>query len=1113
MLAYWAVLSTAALTALVAAAVGAALAVFAGQALPLAVRHDLVMAPGTALTVSGPVSGGQPTVTAGQVRAALGNALDGVPFSFESATWSDPMGLVPGKLPTSHTGTPKDDTPILQAASLTGITSQAVLVSGTWPAGVSGTATASAATSAPTATPAPAGTPIPAALPAAAAALLHVAPGDLLTVEDQVTNKKDTFRITGLFARRQASGDAGSYWSLSSIPASGLSTASGFTTYGPLVVAPAELSGANTPLGNNVGNWVAQPDMSRFGSAILPVVAANVSALPTQFQNSATLSSMQLATGLGSVLAAAASNLAVARSLLVIAALQLLVLAGAALLAAGRMLAGQREGETALLSARGASRWQFLGLTATEVVPLCVAATAAGVLAGLRLAALLTTIGPLKAAGMLLPGPAFLGGAGGAGSPADTWLDAIGAAAVVLVVAIAAILLPVLRTGPGMTRARARRGRQAVVFGVITAGADLALIVLAVLACWQLRHYSAGTGDTTIDPVLALAPALALAGGTVVTLRLLPAATRAADRLAGRGRGLTLPLSGWQLSRQPLRQSGPALLLVMAVATGTLALAQHASWARSAGDQAAFAAGADVRVDTPVPLTPSATGQIVTAPGVRHSMAVYSQSQATPTQVLAINANQAADTVLARSDQVEMSETKLFSLITPEQVPGTVLQGRPSAISFTAALTPAPGRAIAKEPGAIAKELGPVTITVTVADATGDLYQLNAGVMTADGRDHTLTASVGGTHASYPLRLVQIGASYQMPETAAASANLALTVTGMPLSGWQANATSLDLQAYDNGGSRPGTSLPGSETWHASEDAARFTFSSGFGEEGPPVFRIPQPFAAQVTLSAPAPNDTAPLPAIVTSAYADANGLGPGAVVPVVVNGAQVNLSIAAVVPSFPTVTDSTGALIVDLSALQERLVSQGTAPVSVTEWWLATADGQVPPGLAGTLPPGSAVTGVAAQTSALTGDPLSAVPQQALLALAAATALLAITGFWVSIAADVRRRSAENALLAALGVTQRSAALQLFLEKLFLSVPAAVAGVILGTVVAWLLVPAVTLSAAATTPVPPPLTLFDLPQTLALAAAIAIIPAIATALVLVKRPDPAAQLRTAEAA
>jgi hypothetical protein len=42
--------------------------------------------------------------------------------------------------------------------------------------------------------------------------------------------------------------------------------------------------------------------------------------------------------------------------------------------------------------------------------------------------------------------------------------------------------------------------------------------------------------------------------------------------------------------------------------------------------------------------------------------------------------------------------------------------------------------------------------------------------------------------------------------------------------------------------------------------------------------------------------------------------------------------------------------------------------------------------------------------------------------------------------------------------------------------------------------------------------TLFDLPQTLPFAAAVAILPALATALIMMRRPDPAAGLRAAEA-
>jgi ABC-type antimicrobial peptide transport system permease subunit len=120
--------------------------------------------------------------------------------------------------------------------------------------------------------------------------------------------------------------------------------------------------------------------------------------------------------------------------------------------------------------------------------------------------------------------------------------------------------------------------------------------------------------------------------------------------------------------------------------------------------------------------------------------------------------------------------------------------------------------------------------------------------------------------------------------------------------------------------------------------------------------------------------------------------------------------------------------------------------------------------------------------------------------------------GFWVSIAADVRERRAGAALLAALGVTRRGAALQLCLEKLLLSLPSAALGVLLGTLIARLLVPAVTLTPTAQPPTPPALTLYDLPQAIALALVVAILPVVISALASTRRPDPAADLRAAEA-
>ena len=742
MTAHWVVLAAAALTTLVAAAVGAALAAFAGQALPQAVRHDLTVAPGTSLAATGAIGSAQYGPVTATLKTAIGKALPGVPFGFWHASWSNPLGFVPGASPARPASAGRGSTPLLEAAALVNVRQYAVLVTGQWPA-APGPAAAQG--------PAAARTPIPAALPAAAAALLHVTVGDVLRFRDRGSNAPVAFQVTGLFAERALSGTAASYWQLNSVPPSGSSTLGGFITYGPLLVDPAAFPAALPVSG---GTWVAQPDMADFTDTDLDTVSADVSALESSLVNSATLNGLQLSTGLPAVLAGTASNLAVARSLLAISALLLLVLTVAALLAVARLLATQREAETALLNARGATRWQLTRLTAAEVIPLCGTAALAGGAAGVWLARLL--------GGTLYRGGAAAGGVRASGvnvAATATWLDALAAMLAVAVLALGAMLFPVLRPAPA---ARVRRGRQAAIAGATRAGADLGLVVLAVLAVWQLRRYSAvsttASGTTaSIDPVLALAPALALAGGTVVMLRLLPAAARGMDRLAARGRKLTASLAGWQFSRQPLRQGGAALLIVMAVATGTVALAQHQSWSRSAADQAAFAAGADVRVDLATPLPPGTTGTVARAAGVQGAMAAAVLPEALPAQVVALDAAAAPGVALLRGDQSPLPPGRLFQAIAPAGGPGgTATSGRPGTVQLTATLGPA-------TPALPAPDLGVVTVTLTVTDATGTAYQLPAGTLPADGRPHLLTASLGGTQVSYPLRLTQLTLNYTLP--------------------------------------------------------------------------------------------------------------------------------------------------------------------------------------------------------------------------------------------------------------------------------------------------------------------------------------------------------------
>src|SRR6202453_5201698 len=134
MTAHWAVLAAAALTALVAATVAAALTVFTGQALPQAVKHDLVIAPDTALSVTTLVSDpSQAAEGSAALRSRIAAAMPGIPFSYNQALWSDPLGLVAGALPAPPSSVSKGNTALLQAAAMSGITSHASLVSGQWP--------------------------------------------------------------------------------------------------------------------------------------------------------------------------------------------------------------------------------------------------------------------------------------------------------------------------------------------------------------------------------------------------------------------------------------------------------------------------------------------------------------------------------------------------------------------------------------------------------------------------------------------------------------------------------------------------------------------------------------------------------------------------------------------------------------------------------------------------------------------------------------------------------------------------------------------------------------------------------------------------------------------
>jgi ABC-type antimicrobial peptide transport system permease subunit len=295
--------------------------------------------------------------------------------------------------------------------------------------------------------------------------------------------------------------------------------------------------------------------------------------------------------------------------------------------------------------------------------------------------------------------------------------------------------------------------------------------------------------------------------------------------------------------------------------------------------------------------------------------------------------------------------------------------------------------------------------------------------------------------------------------------------------------------------------------WKRSGAAQELVFSAGFTPSADSIAEnsvVDVGFTGQLNIAAGPPSG--PVPAIATSSFLRSAHGHVGSLLPVPVDGVTILMRVVASMSEFPTV-GSTSALIVDQATVQAILAARSATPLPVTQWWLATGDSAVPAALHG-----ASVTSRAAQAASLLRNPLSALPRQAALAIGLAAVLLAAIGFSISVAASVQARRAESAVLSALGVARSAQAGQLCLEQLLLSVPAAAGGLLVGTGLAWLVVPAITLTATAGRPFPPVQVQVPLGWAALLALVLAGLPVLAAAVTTARRPDPAVELRAAEA-
>ncbi|POX53588.1 peptide ABC transporter permease, partial [Streptomyces sp. Ru71] len=1054
-------LAAALLTVLLTTSVLAGLTAYAGAIGDAALRHALAEpgnAADAALVVKADVPAERRTAADTAVRQAARTAFDGLPVTVRTLVRSGPYALPRSvQPPAERSGDP--DLTFFAALDA----SQVRFTDGRPPR---------------------AGTPdVEAALPRAAARLLGLRPGARLTLADRFGGRPLTVTITGVYRPADASAP---YWRLDDVGGRGVKK-SDFTTYGPLLADPRVLSGGGLSAGPSA--WMVSADFATLTTARVDALRSSAAHAGAAVRAAPALGGATTATtSLPGLLDGIERSLLVSRSTLLIVALLLALLAACALLLVARLLSAERAAETRLLLARGASRARLAGLAALEaLLPAVPSALCAPLLAG-PLTRLLAGQGPLARIGLRLDVPA-------AGRP-QVWLVAAGVA---LGCALAV-------TVPELAASGRRAGRARALPGAVRAGADLGLLAVAGVAYWQLAARGTVSGDRSgalgIDPLLVAAPALALLAGTVLTLRLLPPVARLAERRATGGRGLTAALAGWQFSRRPMRGAGPMLLLVLAVALGMLAIGQGASWNRSQQDQADFRAGAPVRVTAAGDAGPARTerlasvGQVsAVAPAVRTALPLSDDRTAT---VLALDTAHTAGTLLLRPDLADRPVRPLLAGLAPAKPSaGASVPAGTARLRLTATLH-------SSDPE------GAADVTLTLEDRWGVPYQLPSGRLPADGRPHPLTPDLGGARG--PLTLTGVQLVLAQPSGRAEQHRLsldALTATAddgtprrLPLpTAWTATSRADGAVTGPDGDAIP------SRPRLVATAPPTIAYSTGHLPAGDRwlsaavtvVLRVAQPPAAEVT-------------GVATDRFLAATGARTGQRVDAVLGGASVPVRIVRTVRELPTTQDAEGggALLVDLRAVERVLQARHGTSVTPTEWWLGTRDpAQVAAAVRAwpDIDPSQVVVR-AEIAEELRDDPFGAGPQAAFAAAAVVAALLAAVGFAVSAAGALRERDAEFAVLRALGAPRRRLARMIAAEHGVLVVLALAVGAALGAVLTRAVIPLILLTAEATRPLPKVLVQLPAGRIAVLLAAVAVVPLAVSAVLSLRRADPASALR-----
>ena len=886
-------------------------------------------------------------------------------------------------------------------AELDGVENEATIVDGVWPSETAAVA-----------------------IPESAAESFGLRPGDSLLVGDSLVT------VSGVYSIGERVGD---FWEQDALHGLGddpafarprINAYEPIHAFGPLIVAPGDF--AVLGLAMSVVDLDIVPGLGATTIDELAPLADRLEDADVDVRRalrgsgSSTVYESRLAESVGNV----ATGLIVTRSTVVVVSLLLLVLAVAAIGQTARLLAEARATDRDLMRSRGASTGQVLSLSLLE----------AG-LVGLVTAALSPVLASLVYAGFARHPAAIAAGLPATAQPdALTWAIAVGVA----IVFVGVLIAPLLGRGSAAADSTRRRGRQRAT----RTGLDIALLVLAGVAYWQLQAYRApvdGDASVTVDPVLVAGPAIVLLAGAFACIRLLPLVARLIAYFGDRARGIVVPLAAWEIGRRPARASTAVLLLSLSLAVGTFSLSFLATWQQSQTDQAAFAVGAPGRALT----DPGGGSPVLRLTGRIGVPDVSSAEYGEAARILALGAG--ARDMLDRGRLGELGGTAIREAMDAAISDPIALDLPAPADTITATVT------VGESPSDL--EAMTANVSLILEDGSGLLHLVALGEASVDGLDHEFATETDLDSA----RLV--GLSVSLTGGAVRNGPVATSIVIREL---VVGGTSVDLTVPDGW-------MPGSGN--------AFTPKPTVTDEG---------FGLDLAMSGESAWGTSryflvgwepvtSVPSVMPSSVAQPLGLAVGGTVGLYVRGAIVILDVegyADPIPGVPSITalgTGTGSrgtfpvVVADHARLARALVQVGVDGTLADEWWVDVPEG----GGQSFVDANEGAVSAEVLARSMQESPLRIATPVALILAVIAGSLLAAVGFAMHTATSLRGRRLELAQLGALGVPRPKLLTLITVESLLIGALGAVFGALIGVLLALLVGPIVAVSPTGNRPVP----------------------------------------------